>query len=111
MNDRRRTALDRATAKAHEQARAGNLPTVIVARAWSNGITTWRYALGSRTAGGTVYLIDLTDSNGRLTTHCDCPAMTTCWHRVAVRLAHTGIISKFYAGLEPRELRAASDDR
>lgn len=86
----RRASIDRATAKAQEQGRAGNVPTVVTVRAWSNGTTRWRYSLSSRTAGGAVYLIDLTDNHGQLTTHCDCPAIGICWHRVAVRLAHRG---------------------
>jgi hypothetical protein len=82
--------IDRAYAKAHEQARVGNVPTAITARAWSNGVTRWRYSVASRTTGGDVWLVDLTDTHGALTTACDCPAIGVCWHRAAARLAHTG---------------------
>jgi hypothetical protein len=92
MTTRRRAAIDRATAKAHEQARQGNLPAVVYVRAWSNGVTRWRYSLSSRTNGKNVWLIDVTDNHGRLTTACDCPAIGVCWHRASVRLAHTGAL-------------------
>jgi hypothetical protein len=82
--------IDRAMARAHEQARVGNVPTAITARAWSNGITRWRYSVASRTTGGDVWLVDLTDTHGTLVTACDCPAVGVCWHRAAARLAHTG---------------------
>jgi hypothetical protein len=85
--------IDRAFAKALEQARVGNLPTAITARAWSNGVTRWRYSVASRTTGGDVWLVDLTDTHGTLTTACDCPATGVCWHRAAARLAHTGTLT------------------
>jgi hypothetical protein len=84
--------IDRAMARAHEQARVGNVPTAITARAWSNGITRWRYSVASRTTGGDVWLVDLTDTHGTLVTACDCPAVGVCWHRAAARLAHTGLL-------------------
>jgi hypothetical protein len=95
MTDARQARIDRANAKAHEQARAGNLPTALAARAWSNGITRWRYSVGSRTAGGSVYLVDLTDDHGTIWTACDCPAIGVCWHRAATRLAHTGQLASY----------------
>jgi hypothetical protein len=82
--------IDRAYAKALEMARVGNVPTAISARAWSNGITRWRYSVASRTTGGAVWLVDLTDTHGTLATACDCPATGVCWHRASARLAHTG---------------------
>lgn len=82
--------IDRAYSKALEQARTGNVPTAITARAWSNGITRWRYSVASRTTGGAVWLVDLTDTHGTLVTACDCPATGICWHRASARLAHTG---------------------
>jgi hypothetical protein len=98
MTSAQQSRIDRAYAKAHEQARAGNLPAVLHARAWSNGITRWRYSVASRITAGTVYLVDLTDDHGQLFTACDCPSVGPCWHRAAVRLAHTGQLTAYRTG-------------
>lgn len=90
--------IDRANAKALEQARAGNVPTALSARAWSNGRTTWRYGVASRTSGGSVWLVDLTDDHGVVTTTCDCPATGVCWHRAATRLAYMGQLTLHQIG-------------
>ena len=55
---REQAARERAQAKAHEQARAGNLPTLLRQRFTGDALVEL-WSVGSRTQGGTVYLIDL----------------------------------------------------
>lgn len=84
---REESARERAQAKAFEQARAGNLPTLLRQQFTGDAIREL-WSVGSRTQGGTVYLIDLCHDAAGVETLCDCPAEAVCWHRAAVRLAH-----------------------
>ena len=89
---RKQAAIDRATAKAHEQARSGNLP-MLLRQADEGHQSRQVWSIGSRMTAGTCYTIDLTADCDGLRTLCDCPAGTTdkiCWHRAAVRLAALG---------------------
>jgi len=84
---REESARARAQAKAHEQARVGNVPTLIRQRFTGDALVEL-WSVGSRTQGGTVYLIDLCHDAAGVETLCDCPAADGCWHRAACRLAH-----------------------
>ena len=90
--DAKQARIDRAIAKAWEQARAGNLPTLL--RQHDTGHDTKQvWSVGSRTAGGTVYTIDLAADADGISTLCDCAgseADRICWHRAATRLAALG---------------------
>ena len=51
--------IARAVSKAYEQARDGNLPTLLKTYT-TDPLETWQvWSVGSRTVAGTVYLIDL----------------------------------------------------
>jgi hypothetical protein len=80
--------------KAHDQAHAGNLPTLISTELLADAIhEVWRVT--SRTDGTTTYTVDLLHTRDGIETLCDCPAATAgrcCWHRGAARLAHTDSI-------------------
>jgi erythromycin esterase-like protein len=92
--DRRAATIARATAKAHEQARAGNLPTLLRSRFDGEAITEL-WSIGSRTTGGAVYIVDLRHDADGVTTYCECEAQhagRVCWHRAAARLAHADAI-------------------
>ena len=72
---RRQISIDRATAKAHEQSRVDNLPTLLRSRRDADG-----GCRPTRLAAG-------------IETLCDCAAAESdriCWHRAACRLAHLG---------------------
>jgi len=84
---REQAARERAQAKAFEQARAGNLPTLLRQQFTGDALREL-WSVGSRTQGGTVYLIDLCHDAAGVETLCDCPAEAVCWHRAACRLAH-----------------------
>ena len=91
----RQARIDRAVAKAHEQARAGNLPTLLKSYT-TDPLETWQvWSVGSRTVAGTVYLIDLKADADGLSTLCSCQAGDAnriCWHRAAARMAALGEI-------------------
>jgi hypothetical protein len=95
MDTTRQAQIERAMSKAFEQARADNLPTLLGVRAWSNGVSQWRWSVASRTVAGVVYLITLCDDHGLLTSTCDCPAVDVCWHRAAARLAYAGRLASW----------------
>ena len=84
---REQAARERAQAKAVEQARVGNVPTLIRQRFTGDALVEL-WSVGSRTSGGTVYLVDLRHDADGISTLCDCPAADCCWHRAACRLAH-----------------------
>ena len=91
--DSRQRAIDRATAKAFEQARADNLPTLLRSRRTPDGGWQQVWSVGSRTVAGSVYTIDLAHDGAGIETLCDCAAFEAeriCWHRAACRLAHLG---------------------
>ena len=102
-------AIERAVTRALEQSRAGNLPTLL--RAYVDPAQTCQvWSIGSRTTGGTVYLIDLEANSDGITTHCSCQAGDAdriCWHRAAVRLACLGEISHHEARQPVRRLTSA----
>ena len=80
----------RAMDKAHDQARAGNLPTLTETSFDGTAIReTWN--VHSRT-GQNVYAVSLTHSRAGIATECSCPAAGACWHRAAARLAHQDAI-------------------
>lgn len=81
-------AADRALAKVIEQATANNLP-VLLSDQGDDHEQRQRWAIGSRTTGGTIYLIDLTASANGIATACSCTGSgeRRCWHRLAVRMA------------------------
>ncbi len=91
---RKQAAIDRAQHKAHEQAAAGNLPTLLRTFTSPDGLETRQFwTVGSRTTGGVVYDVSLTADADGLTTLCHCDGATAgriCWHRAAVRLAALG---------------------
>jgi hypothetical protein len=91
----RQARIDRAVAKALEQARTGNLPTLLRTYT-SDPLETWQvWSVGSRTVAGTVYLIDLKADADGLSTLCSCQAGDAnriCWHRAAARMAALGEI-------------------
>ena len=81
--------IERATHRALEQAREGNHPVLLreQVRSWA---TQQTWSIGSRTAGGSVYVIDATTDCNGTQTHCTCAAADSdriCWHRAAIRLA------------------------
>ncbi len=89
---RKQAAIDRAMAKAHEQARAGNLP-LLLRQFDTDHDTRQVWSVGSRVTAGACYTIDLTADADGIRTLCDCQAGATekiCWHRAAVRLAALG---------------------
>ena len=105
-------AIDRATAKAYEQARADNLPTLLRSRRTPDG--DWRqvWSVGSRTVAGSVYTIDLAHDAAGIETLCDCAAAESdriCWHRASVRLAHLGQLA-YHDGATGRTLRPLTPD-
>lgn len=79
--------IDRAVAKAIEQSQAGNRPTLL--GQWESGLETrQKWAVGSRTQAGVVYLVELAAGADGLETHCTCAAAEAdriCWHRAIVR--------------------------
>ena len=89
---RKQAAIDRATSKAHEQARAGNLPTLL--RTFGTDFDTRQtWNVNSRVTAGQTYLIDLVADCDGIRTLCTCDAAHAdriCWHRAAVRLAALG---------------------
>jgi hypothetical protein len=90
-----RTSINRSLDKAHDQARAGNLPTLVAAELLRDSIhETWRVL--SRTTDGVAYTVDLLHGRAGIETQCDCPAAAAerlCWHRGAARLAHQDAIT------------------
>lgn len=90
-----RTSINRALDKAHDQARAGNVPTLTAAELLRDSIhETWRVL--SRTTDGVAYTVDLLHTRDGIETLCDCLAATAgrcCWHRGAARLAHEDAIT------------------
>lgn len=105
------TSIDRATARALEQARLGNLPTLISSDA--DAAQTWQvWSVSSRTTDGSIYVVDLYADIDGLRTICSCEAgkaSRICWHRAASRLACLGDIPHFEAA-EAATLETASDD-
>ena len=89
--EQRQRAIDRAMSKALEQARAGNLPTLLRIFTSPDGLETRQFwTVSSRTVAGSVYNVDLTADSGGIKTLCTCAAAEAdrlCWHRAAVRLA------------------------
>ena len=84
-----RAVIDRALAKAREQARANNVPALLSSEVAADA-TRQRWAVSSRTVAGTVYLVDLTADADGVSTLCQCEAQHAgrlCWHRAAARLA------------------------
>lgn len=79
--------FDRALAKSEEQTRAGNFPTRL--RVLADQRSIW--SVGSRTAGGTIYLLEV-DADGGVA-ECECPALGYCWHREHVQRAVGGDIA------------------
>ena len=71
---RRQISIDRATAKAHEQGRADNFPTLLRSSRTADG--DWRqvWSVGSRTVAGSVYTVDLAHDGAGIETLCDCAA-------------------------------------
>lgn len=96
-----RTSINRSLDKAHDQARAGNVPTLVAAELLPDAIhETW--TVTSRTDGRTIYTVDLLHSRAGIETLCDCPAAVAgrcCWHRGAARLAHQDAIASRNAGV------------
>ena len=105
------TSIDRAIARALEQARLGNLPTLLEAHA-APLITTQVWAVSSRTTDGAVYIVDLSADVDGMLTECTCEAGKVgrpCWHRASARLAALGEIGHW----EPAEAATqavANDD-
>ena len=91
---RLQAAIDRATHKAHKQAQAGNLPTLLRSFTSPDGLEQRQFwTVGSRTTGGVVYDVTLTADCDGLKTLCHCDGANAgriCWHRAAVRLAALG---------------------
>jgi hypothetical protein len=89
------TAQLRSLDKAHDQARAGNLPTLTMTELLPDAIhETW--SVPSRTESTTRYTVDLLHTRDGIETLCECPAATAgrcCWHRGAARLAHERAIA------------------
>lgn len=86
--------IDRALAKAHEQARAGNLPSLLRQHnALDNLSTTQVWTVGSRTTGGVIYRVVVTADGDGISSLCECEAAHSgriCWHRAACRMAALG---------------------
>lgn len=102
--DARQAAIERARAKAVEQASCGNVPTLLRSR-FDGAAIVELWSLGSRTTGGRVYLVDLRHDAAGVTTCCDCAASDAdrlCWHRASARMAHNDEIRFTKA---PRVLR------
>ena len=89
-----RTQINRAYDRAHDQARAGNTPTLTATRFDGTCIhETWQVA--SRTHDGLAYTVELSHDATGIETLCDCAAAErglVCWHRGAARLAHVDAI-------------------
>ena len=110
----RQAALDKAISKAHEQARIGNLPTLLRQHDTDHD-TRQVWSIGSRTVAGVVYTIDLIADAEGITTLChDCEAAHAgrlCWHRASARLAALGELD-YHDGRErkraPQECRRCS---
>jgi hypothetical protein len=86
--------INRAIARAHDQARAGNLPALLSSDVRPEA-TRQTWAITSRSLAGAVYLVDLVADCTGVDTHCQCEASHAgriCWHRAAVRLALFGDI-------------------
>ncbi len=94
--EQRQAAIDRATAKALEQARAKNIPTLLRKHTSRDGLqTTAVWNVSSRITAGTIYLVDMTADCDGIRTLCSCDGASAgriCWHRSAVRLAVHGDI-------------------
>lgn len=97
--------IDRALSKAHEQARAGNLPSLLRQHnALDNLSTTQVWTVGSRTTGGTIYRVVVTADGDGLSSLCECEAAHAnriCWHRAACRLAALGDIPSHTTAHQP----------
>ena len=82
-------AIERAVHRALEQADAGNHPVLLRERQHASA-TQQTWSIGSRTTGGSVYLVDATADSSGIETRCTCAAADSdrlCWHRASVRLA------------------------
>ena len=90
-----RTQINRAYDRAHDQARAGNTPTLTATRFDGTAIhETW--LVTSRTHDGRTYRVELSHDQTGIETMCDCQAAERgdcCWHRGAARLAHQKAIA------------------
>jgi hypothetical protein len=85
----RQASIDRATARAHEEARAGHVPALLASDVTPDG-TRQVWAVISRTRAGRVYLVDLIADHNGVETLCQCEAAganRVCFHRAAARLA------------------------
>lgn len=90
-----REQINRAMDKAHDQARNGNLPTLVATELVTGAIhETWM--VDSRTHRGTTYTVSLCHDCESIRTSCICPAGQSgkcCWHRALARLGHTDSIA------------------
>jgi hypothetical protein len=111
-------ALDRALARSAEQSDVGNLPRLIRAYEAEDGQrSVW--SVGSRTVGGTIYLVDALVHGDDIDLLCECQSAGWCWHRTHVERAMTGQIPHYgvewapsaprrvFAGPETTERRAS----
>jgi hypothetical protein len=86
--------INRAIARAHTQAQAGNIPALLSSDVTPTA-TRQTWAVTSRSVAGTVYLVDLVADSSGIDTHCECEASHAgriCWHRASARLALFGDI-------------------
>ncbi len=84
-------AIDRANARAIEQAEAGIRPVLNKSETATDGLSTLqRWTVPSRTTAGTLYNVTLIADATGLNTTCSCQAGESgkpCWHRALARRA------------------------
>ena len=86
-------AIDRATARAIEQAEASVRPVLNRSELARDGLSQLqRWTIASRTTAGTFYNVTLIADADGLRTECSCPAGQAetprpCWHRALARRA------------------------
>ena len=86
--------IERAVHRALEQAAVGNVP-VLLRQHDRTYETAQVWSIGSRTTGGSVYVVETSASAQGVETRCTCAAGQEdriCWHRASVRLAIFGDI-------------------
>ena len=86
---KRQAAMDRAIARAHQQAAAGVVP-LLLATTFTGGAIAETWSVPSRTSDS-LYRVVLTHTAEAIVTACDCQAGRegrVCWHRGLARLAH-----------------------
>ena len=85
----RQASMDRAVARAHQQAGAGVVP-LLLATTFTGGSIAETWSVPSRTSDA-LYRVTLAHTAEAVVTTCDCQAGAAgrlCWHRGLARLAH-----------------------